>query len=101
MTIITTTLPAFKRLAKGLVFEGQERVVTIQSGMMIQAFKIKPDKMFPDAQPLRAIGYPGINTVDVKLVVADAEELVSHIVSLLNSSELQLLFEKLKESFEK
>ena len=97
MTVITTTLPAFKKLAKGLVFEGQERVVTIQSGIILQAFKIKPDRIFKDALPLRAIGYPGINTVDIKLSIEDAQELIDHIVSLLNADELKLLREKLED----
>jgi hypothetical protein len=97
MAIITTTLPAFKKLAKGLVFESQERVITTSSGLIIQAFKIRPDKIFNDALPLRAFGYPGINTVDCKLQLDDAQDLIDHIVNLLDSDELQLLREKLKE----
>lgn len=97
MTVITTTLPAFKKLAKGLVFEGQERVVTASSGLVIQAFKVKPDRIFQDAMPLRGIGYPGISTVDVKLCINDSQNLIDHILSMLNSEELQLLRERLKE----
>ena len=96
MPIITTTLPAFKKLAKGLVFEGQERLVTMQSGILIQAFKVKPERIFPDALPLRAIGYPGINTVDVHLIIKDAEDLIDEILSMLNSDEKQILSQKLK-----
>lgn len=97
MTVITTTLPAFKKLARGLVFEGQERVVTISSGILVQAFKVKPDRIFEDAMPLRAISYPGISTVDVKLCIKDAQDLINHIVGMLNSEELNLLRERLKE----
>lgn len=97
MPIITTTLPAFKKLAKGLVFEGQERLVTMQSGILIQAFKVKPERIFPDALPLRAIGYPGISTINVKLNIEDAEALIDHILSMLSLDEKEILSQRLKE----
>jgi hypothetical protein len=99
LAVITTTLPAFKKLINGAMplFEGQERVVTIVSGTLIQAFKVKPDRIFADAWPLKAIGYPSIAMADVKLVVEDAQALIDHILSLLNSEELNLLRETLKE----
>lgn len=101
MPIITTTLPAFKKLAKGLVFEGQERLVTMQSGILIQAFKVNSARIFPDALPLRAIGYPGINTVEVKLDVNDAEALINHILSMLSSDEKEILRQRLKEEMKR
>ena len=82
------------------IFEGQDRVIISAHGLMIQAFKFKPDKLFPTSLPLRYIGYPGISGVEVKLAIDDAEELTTYILKLLNPNELQILYEKLKAEME-
>jgi hypothetical protein len=87
-------------MVKELIFEGQERLMTIENGILIQAFKIKPEQIFSNALPLRAIGYPGINTVEIKLMIPDAEALIDHILEMLNPDEKALLLRKLKDQSE-